>query len=340
MKVVLLTILMFAVMILIHECGHFAFAKLFRVKVNEFSLGMGPQIVAKTWGETKYAIRALPIGGYVSMEGENEDSGDPRAFCAQKAWKRFLIVCAGALMNIILGFVLLVIVFAPAETVSTTVVSRFRDGAVTCDSGLQVGDQLLKINGHAIWTDKDVVMLLLSSDSADMEFVVKRDGERITLPNVHFLTQAGEDGEKDQLFIGFWLAPKKNGVLATVQYAASETLSLGRMVWLSFVDLVTGNVGFDQLSGPVGVGSVVGEVAEAGISSVLNLMAFLTINIGIFNLLPIPALDGGRLFFILVEMIFRKPINRKYEAYVHAAGLILLFGLMIVITLKDIFQLF
>ena len=112
------------------------------------------------------------------------------------------------------------------------------------------------------------------------------------------------------------------------------------MVWLSFVDLVTGNVGFDQLSGPVGVGSVVGEVAEAGISSVLNLMAFLTINIGIFNLLPIPALDGGRLFFILVEMIFRKPINRKYEAYVHAAGLILLFGLMIVITLKDIFQLF
>lgn len=340
MWVVLLTILVFGVIICIHEFGHFAAAKLCGVRVNEFSLGMGPKLFSFHKGETMYSLRLLPIGGYVSMEGEDESSEDQRAFCNKPVWKRFIIVVAGAVMNLVLGFVVLVCVFAPQDYVASNQVVYFEDDAVSVNSGLQLGDEILKINGTTVFTDNDIVMALLNGGEADVDMVVRRDGEKVTLNDVHFMTQPSEtEGGKDQLYIDFKVEAVDNSIWNTVSYSARRAASLGRMIWLSLGDLITGRVGFDQLSGPVGVGSVLGQAAGMGIEQLMILIAFLTINVGIFNLLPVPALDGGRLLFILIEAVRRKPINRKYEAYIHAVGLILLFALMILVTGKDIWNL-
>lgn len=339
MWTIILTVLVFGVIITIHELGHFISAKLCGVKVNDFSIGMGPKLFSIQKGETAYSLRLLPIGGSVSMEGEDLESEDQNAFCQKSTGKRFLIVSAGAIMNLILGMIVLICAFAPKNVLPTNTISSFREGAVSCDSGLAVGDEILKINGTVIFTDNDIVTALLSGNSSEFEFVVRRNGEKINLDQVSFLTQNGSSG-KPELFIDFAVVPEENSFLGTLSYSFRRAVSLGRMVWLSLIDLVSGNVGFNQLSGPVGVGAVIGEAAGIGIQSLLILVGFLTINIGIFNLLPIPALDGGRLIFIIIEAIRGKPINRKYEAYIHAVGLLLLFGLMILVTGKDLLNLF
>lgn len=340
MKTVILTLVIFIVMIMIHECGHFFAARLCKVKVNEFSLGMGPKIFQKQGRETKYSLRLFPIGGYVSMEGEDESSEDARAFCNQKAWKRLIIVVAGATMNLLLGLAILIGVNAPEETLATNTILKFKDDAVSNSAGLQAGDEILKINGHRIFTDTDIVNNLLSSTSATMVFDVQRGGEKVRLPEVAFTTKAGEHGTKDQLYIDFYVTSVENSIGETISYSFRSGISLAGMIWRSLVDLFTGKVGFDQLSGPIGVGKVVGEVASVGLSPLMLLCAFLSINLGIFNLLPLPALDGGRLVFILIEMIFRRPVPAKWEAWVHGVGIIILLGLMAFIALKDIYQLF
>lgn len=340
MWVVLLTIIVFGCIITIHELGHFIAAKLNDVKVNEFALGMGPKLFSIQKGETKYSLRLLPIGGYVAMEGEDDTSKDERAFCNKSVWRRFIIVIAGALMNLILGLIVLIIAFTPESYIPSNTVANFKKDAVSFESGLQIGDEFVKINGTRIFTDNDIVMALLSGESADADIVVKRNGENILLQDVHFQTSKPVvEGGKDQLYIDFSVQGLKNNAGNTLSYSVRRAISLGRMVWISLMDLVTGKVGFDQLSGPVGVGTVIGEAAGLGIQQLLILVAFLTINVGIFNLLPIPALDGGRLIFIIIEAIRKKPINRKYEAYIHAAGIIILFTLMILITGKDIIRL-
>lgn len=338
MWIALLTILVFGIIILLHEFGHFIMAKINDVKVNEFSMGMGPKLISFGKGETKYSLRLFPIGGFVSMEGEDDSSSDERAFCRKPIFRRFLIVVAGACMNLILGFLVLLVVYFPQESIPTNVIYGFQENAVSSQYGLQAGDEILKINGVTIMTESDISFAMLHNDDPVMDFVVKRDGEKIHLENVEFQTQAGE--EKDQLYIDFILASKKNGFFSTIDYSFRKAVSLGKLVWVSLVDLVTGKVGFDQLSGPVGVGSAIGEAASYGWESLLILVAFLTINVGIFNLLPLPALDGGRILFILIEAIRRKPVNPKYEAYIHGVGLLLLFALMIFVTLKDIWRLF
>lgn len=340
MQTVIITILMFIAIILIHEFGHFITAKMFKVQVNEFSIGMGPKLFQKKGKETVYSVRALPIGGYVSMEGEDNESENPRAFCNQKAWKRFIIVSAGAILNLLLGFILVICIISPKDSVATNTIAQFRENSVSQDSGLQVGDTIKKINGRSIFVEADIVNQILSSNSSKIDFVVERDGKKIQLNDVEFKTEKSENSEKEQLYIDFLVASKENSIINTLDYSFRYSVSLGRMIWFSFIDLITGKVGFDQLSGPVGVGEAVGQAIQYGLSSVLLLIAFLTINIGIFNLLPIPALDGGRIFFILIEMIFRRPINKKYEGYVHFVGIVLLLGLMLVVTLKDIYKLF
>lgn len=340
MGTLLITLLIFAVMITIHEFGHFAVARLCGVRINEFSIGMGPQILQKQGAETKYTLRALPIGGYVSMEGEDENSTDARAFCNKVPWKRFLIVAAGAIMNLLLGFVILFCVNIQVDTLASNSIAQFQEESMSDQTGLQVGDEILKINGVTIFTDTDIVSEILGSSTATMVFEVKRDGEVVRLPEVTFITQEGEDGAADQLYIDFYVQGIDNNPWQTAIYAVKLECSLGRMIWSSLVDLITGEVGFDQLSGPVGVGEAVGEATSYGLSSLMVLCAFLTVNLGIFNLLPLPALDGGRLVFILIEMIFRKPIPQKYERWVHGIGIMLLLGLMLAITLKDIYQLF
>lgn len=337
MWTVLLTILVFGAIIAIHEAGHFIAAKSCGVKVNQFALGMGPKLFSFQKGETLYALRLLPIGGFVSMEGEDEDSSDHRAFCNQALWKRMIIVCAGAFMNLILGLLVLYGVYGCQERIATNRVAEFRENSVSDSYGLQAGDDILKINGKTIYTENDIVSILFSSNSATAEFTVKRDGEKLSFP-VTFTTQPGE--EKDSLYLDFLVQSEENSIWNTLSYATRKAVSLGRLVWMSLVDLISGNVGFDQLSGPVGVGQVIGQTLSVDLQSFFILVAFLTINVGIFNLIPFPALDGGRLLFMIIELIFRKPVPAKYESYVHAVGMILLFGLMIAVTFKDVVRVF
>ena len=333
MKSILITLLIFAVIILIHEGGHFTAAKLCGVKVNEFSIGMGPSLFHFGKGETRYSLRLFPIGGYVSMEGEDDSSSDPRAFCAQPVWKRIIIVCAGAIMNLILGFVIVLALTAPKEKLASTTVSQFIDGASTQSTGLREGDQILSINGRSIWVESDIIYALSSDKDGIVDMEVRRNGERTALKNVAFTI---EDGT---LMIDFKVVGIPRTVGSVLSYSFRKTASIGRLVWISIGQLITGKASINDLSGPIGTAQAVGQASKAGLSTVMNLFAFITVNVGIFNLLPIPALDGGRLIFLLIELIVRRRVNPKYEAYVHFAGFILVFGLIIFVSFHDIVNL-
>lgn len=340
---ILITILVFGVIIFIHELGHFIAAKASGIKVHEFALGMGPTLFHFTKGETKYALRLFPIGGFVSMEGEDAESDDERAFSKKPVWKRIIVVVAGALMNVLLGFVILLFLNGfRAGGVPTTVIAQFNgDSAAIEQSGLQIGDKILKINGRSMLIEQDIPFATSQDADGVVEMVVRRDGKKITLPEVPVspVTIVNEAGEEETVY-PFFVASEKKNVLSLLKYTALNTLYVVRIVWLSLVQLVTGQASVNDLSGPIGVGKVIGQATAMSASALFNMIAFITINIGVFNLLPIPALDGGRLIFLIIEGIRRKPINPKYEGYVHAVGLILLLVLMVFVTFKDIIGLF
>ena len=345
---ILVAILFFAVIITIHEFGHFITAKLFKVRVNEFAIGMGPAIFKKKIGETLYALRLLPIGGFCAMEGEDGGSEDEHAFCNTAAWKRFIIVAAGATMNLILGLILVGIIVGGDKLIPTPQINYFYKDAASHESGLEEGDVIYRINGSRILTTRDLSYELLRDKDAIYDFVVIRDGEKVALENVRFDTYEDEDGTSNIVY-DFTVVGKEKTVFNVVGSSFKESFSIVRLVWKSLFDLVTGRYGLHDLSGPIGTIKIIANAADEAAQSdqkgflametLINIMAFITINLGVFNLLPIPALDGGRLFFILFEMIFRKPILPKYEKYVHAVGLILLFALMAVVSVNDIINL-
>ncbi len=327
-------IIVFGILIFIHELGHFLCAKAFKVKVNEFSLGMGPKLLSRTKGETAYSLRLLPIGGFVSMEGEDEPSGDPTAFNNKPLWQRIIVVSAGAVMNLLLGFLIMLLLVSSSKAIASTTVAEFREGSMSDQTGLQAGDQIVKMDQDNVHIYMDVVFALTLSDGEPMDIVVKRDGEKVLLKDVQFPTSEVEGITTSNLDFYFTAADKNVG---SVMYNAFfESTAMVKMVWKSFVGIVTGHYGLQQLSGPVGTTTAIGQAASAGLSSFLFLMGFISINLGVVNLFPLPALDGGRLFFMLIELIRRKPINPKYEGYVHAAGFVLLMGLMVIITFSDI----
>ena len=333
-------LLFFGVIIRIHECGHFACAKLFKVKVNEFSLGMGPALFKKRKGDTLYAVRLFPIGGYVAMEGEDDASEDDRAFNKKPVWQKMIIVVAGALMNLILGFILMVLLLTTStDLIGTNTIKEFYPDAVSSQYGLQAGDRFVEIDGHHVWSELDLSFLMSRSQDGVFDFVVERDGEKVTLNDVHFATEQ-QNGitliQYDFIIIG-----EQPGFLNIVKNAFTQSASIVRMVWLSVFDLVTGRYGMSELAGPVGTVDIIADVTAQAVSSgsltnLLTIMAFITINVGVANLLPLPALDGGRFLFLAVEAVRRKPVNPKYEGYVHAAGLALLLLLMVVVTYNDI----
>lgn len=333
-------LLFFGVIIMIHECGHFACAKLFKVKVNEFSLGMGPALFKKRKGDTLYAVRLFPIGGYVAMEGEDDASEDDRAFNKKPVWQKMIIVVAGALMNLILGFILMVLLLTTStDLIGTNTIKEFYPDAVSSQYGLQAGDRFVEIDGHHVWSELDLSFLMSRSQDGVFDFVVERDGEKVTLNDVHFATEQ-QNGitliQYDFIIIG-----EQPGFLNIVKNAFTQSASIVRMVWLSVFDLVTGRYGMSELAGPVGTVDIIADVTAQAVSSgsltnLLTIMAFITINVGVANLLPLPALDGGRFLFLAVEAVRRKPVNPKYEGYVHAAGLALLLLLMVVVTYNDI----
>lgn len=338
---ILLAILFFGLIIAIHELGHFSTAKFFGVRVNEFSLGMGPAIFKKTRGETQYSLRALPFGGYVQMEGEDEESDDERAFCNKKPWQRFIIVAAGAVNNLILGFIFVLILTCMTDLIGTTQIHSFDPNAVSCRYGLEAGDVFREINGTRIWTDSDISYCLARDDDGVYDITVLREGQKVLLKDVHFDTEKNDKG-KNIVIYDFILVGKEKTFGGVVGATFRDTVSMARIVWLSLFDLVTGHFGLNDISGPVGTVSVIAEVAGeaaesgAGISIILYIMALITINIGVFNLLPVPALDGGRLLFIFIELVFRKKVPEKYEKWIHAVGLALLLAFMVFITFNDI----
>lgn len=342
---VIVAIIVFGLIIFIHEFGHFMAAKLCGVKVNQFAIGMGPAIFKKQKGETLYALRLFPFGGFCSMEGENEDSDSDRAFCNKKVWQRIVIVCAGAFMNLVLGFIVVVIMISTQDEITSTQISWFEDGASSQKTGLMLGDEVKSINGYHVFSEIDMSYQLQSDEDGVFDFVVERDGKDTELNGVEFKK------EGSVLHLDFKVNPIKINPVTVCEYSARTCVSYARLVLASLKDLVIGKYKINDLSGPVGIvdvmsGVVDGYVGESGIEwyrliqQLLSLAALITINVGIFNLLPLPALDGGRLVFLIIEGIRRKPVPAKYEGYVHAAGLALLMALMVYITAHDIFKLF
>ena len=334
----LASVLVFGLVILIHESGHFIAAKCSGIRVNEFSLGMGPKLLQFGKGETKYSLRALPIGGYVSMEGEDEDSEDPRAFGRAPVLNRILVVAAGAFMNMLLGFLVLCGITCSEDAITSRTVSRFYDHASTQASGLQLGDTILSVNGRKCYVADDILYEFARIDSGTAEMVVLRDGKKVTLPAVTFETREEEDGTR-QIVIDFAVLPIGKNVLTVAREAVNGTISYARLVFLSFVDLITGRAAINDLSGPVGIVSVIAQTVSYGLKPLFLLLTLITVNLGVFNLLPLPALDGGRLFLLLFEAAFRRRIPEKYEAAINMAGFVLLLLLMVFVTYNDISRL-
>ena len=410
--IVVVSVLLFLLVIMIHEFGHFIMAKKFGVKVNEFAIGMGPKIISWGKGETKYSLRLFPIGGYCAMEGEDDESEDERAFGNKKVWQRIIIVVAGAVFNIILGFIFVLILqgqeeayasrtianflptvieeqeyletsntdldfffrpsaeeekylrivseaeYASAEDNSVlTTYERVKDAdegyfyreAQSSATGLMLNDKIKEVDGYKALCFQDAYFAMSLDDDGVMDFVVERDGETITVPGVTFDRVSGSDvleGQKITV-LDFQVYGVQRSFKTVLQSTWLQSQYFVRSVYASLFRIITGRSGFGELSGPVGIASMIGEVAEAGfaesfmngINNILYIMALITFNLGIVNLLPLPALDGGRLIFLIVEGIRRKPIPPKYEGVVHFIGLMLLLLLMVAITFQDVTKL-
>ena len=384
----LLTLLLLSIMVVIHELGHFLFAKLFKVTVLEFSIGMGPAIYTtkkkkddkKSSGaieiagsfrpsendnepvlnrdaiqgtpaeqKTDFSIRALPIGGYVSMAGEDDASDDVNAFCNKPVWQRFIITIAGAVMNILLG-ILCMCILVGIETnqysqngeghlVSNTIYG-FQDNSTSdkCENPLMAGDTVIKVDGVYVHTGNELVYEVMNQGYKPLDIVVLRNGQEILLENVVFPTEENTGttfGNYD-----FIMQLEKADFLTVVKHSFFRSISTVKVITDSLGDLIGGRYGAEAVSGPVGMAGAVGEATKSGFSSILYLFILITMNLGVFNLLPLPALDGGRLIFLIIEGVARKPIKREIEQTINTVGIMMLMALMLLITVKDVFSLF
>nr|WP_300407035.1 RIP metalloprotease RseP [uncultured Ruminococcus sp.] len=439
---ILIGVLLFELIIFIHEFGHFITAKKSGIKVNEFSLGMGPKIFSFGKGETKYSLRIFPIGGFCAMEGEDEESPEPRAFNNAKVWKRMIVVIAGAVMNIILGFVLMFVVVVQQDSYSSTEVQSFPATSFSSCTGLQSGDVIKEINGYGISTSMDFnypistaelktvdgstleiykedcgnnlynmavslvqdknnklsdeqvskVNELLSKSTNEIvkakskedafsvyenyykkindacgikdykvekiveketrkrytaDILVERNGEEKLLKNVQFFTYTTKDNSDPQVSIDFYVKSIEKTFGSVISQTFKQTISTCKMIYASLGGLLTGKFGLKDMSGPIGIASAVTTVASESLSSgfmsavnsIIYVMMIITVNLGLFNMLPFPALDGGRFVFLIIEAIRGKSVPRKVEAIVNGIGMGLLILLMILITANDIFKL-
>lgn len=355
---VIFAILLFSVLIFVHELGHFTAAKLSGVQVNEFSMFMGPAIWKKQVGETLYAIRCIPIGGYCAMEGEDGGSDNPRSFDKAAWWKRLIILAAGAAMNFLIGVVLMVIVVLmvsvclPGKQTAVPVIASFEDYAtVNGENGLQAGDRIVEVDGERLYTYSDFSMILSLNPGDVHDITVRRNGEKVVLKD--FLLEKHEvtlENGSTGLRYGINFTLSTPNFWEKLGMAWNQSLDTVRMVRLSLQMLLGGKVGIKDMSGPVGIVSEMSKVAAASdskVTALLNMLyfgGFIAINLAVMNLLPIPALDGGRivclLITVVVEAITKKKINPKYEGYLHGAGMVLLLALMAIIMFKDVIFLF
>lgn len=337
---ILLAIFIFGVLIFVHEGGHYLFARLFHVSIREFSIGMGPKLLTRTSKKTgiAYSLRLFPIGGFVNMVGEDEETDDPNAFNRKKVWQRIIIVCAGALINILLGVIITSALICAKPVLGSTVVAEFVDGAASQEKGLEIGDEIIKVDNHRVHIADELVYEIMRLGIEPVDLTVLRNGETVVIENVQFpiISESGTAfGDRD--FLVYAEDVNAGTLVKHCFYRSSYTV---RMIWESLFDLVTGRYGIQAVSGPVGVTEALTEAAQTSSFNFLYLVAVITINLGVVNLLPLPALDGGRLVFLIIEGIRRKPVKPEIEGYVHFAGMALLMLLMVIICVKDVVGLF
>ena len=352
---ILFAILIFGILIMVHELGHFLTAKLFKVKVNEFSIFMGPAIWKRQRGETLYSLRCIPLGGYCAMEGEDENSEDPRAFGNATWWKRIIILAAGAAMNFLTGFLVLVVMVGFSsgfQAISQPVVASIESGS-SLEGYLQPGDRLYRIDGERVYIANVFTTLLsldLARDGNLHDVVVVRDGKQVTLPKLNVEARQLPSGEGTSLRYGLNLVTEPRNFGNVLSFSVKSAVNYARTVRLSLQMIFRGQVGLKEVSGPVGIVKTIADVGSqsksvsVGIWNVLSLGAFIAINLGVMNLLPIPALDGGRIVGVLltsgIEGVTKKKLNPKIEGYIHAGGMVLLLALMALILFKDVIQIF
>ena len=346
---IIVALLIFGLLIMIHEFGHYIVARLCGVYIEEFSIGMGPKLFQRKTKKqgTLLSLRALPIGGYVSMKGENEDEDAPDSFSCKKVWQRMLIVVAGATMNLILGFLIVfVIVCTSKYLASTTVHSFFDDATSNAVGGLEAGDEILAVGDVRVHTGEELNYEIMNQGHEPLSLTVLRDGKRLVLHEVVFpqFEDRGIVFGKSDFYILAVTEPTVGQLLRTSWHRA---LSLVKMVWDSLGNLVKGRYTVDTLSSPIGVTAAVKDtITDSGwtgsqiVQYVLYITAVISINLGVFNLIPFPALDGGRFFFLAIEGIIRKPISREIEGRIHFIGIVLLMMLMVLVVGKDIIRLF
>ncbi len=343
---IIIAIILFGFLIFIHELGHFLTAKHAGVGISEFSIGMGPKIFSRIGKKDNivYSLRLFPIGGYVSMLGEDEDSRDENALCNKPKFTRFLVLVSGALMNLLLGLILMIICVSSSSSLYSNKINRFliadKNGAAVSEyMGLHENDEILKINNTTLNIRYDYLFAGMRQADKPCTLTVLRDGQKVEIHGFVFPTSS-EKG----LTVGnpsfFVPAEKEKTFFSVIKESVFQTGATVKMVWLSLFDIISGRYGAQAVSGPVGVVSEIKNTISYGIIPLLFFASLLTINIGVFNLLPFPALDGGRIFFLLIEAVLKKPVNRKIESAVNFAGLVLLMALMVFVTFNDILKLF
>ena len=339
---VILAILIFGFLILIHELGHFIMARLFKVTVTEFSIGMGPKLikhVSKKTGIT-YALSAIPFGGYVAMAGEGEESDDPNSFDKKKAYQRFLITVMGALVNIVAGFIAM-LVFTLIVRIGGTEVARFAEteSEISSSAFLEEGDVITHVEGKRVHISDELSYEIMRRGNEPIDLVVERNGEKIEIQDVRFPT-VEQQGQTFGIIDFYMPQYVKKNPLNVFSLAFRKAALVMRMCWESIFDLITGRYSVEAVSGPIGISAAIGNAAKEDFLSLLNITVIISMNLGFMNLLPIPALDGGRIAVILVEMITKKKLPAKVEAMINGIGLILLLILSVVIMFKDIIGLF
>ncbi len=337
-----IAVLVFGGLIFIHEFGHYIFARIFKVTIEEFSIGMGPKLLGYTSKKTKitYSLRIIPIGGYVAMIGENGESDDPNSFNKKPAWQRFIITVAGAAVNITAGFIAMTILTSMIRLYGTEVDSFFpkEDAGYEIsseESGLMPGDEIIKVNGKTVIIYDELSYEVMRHGNKPVSLTIIRDGTTMVLDNVVFPvgTQSGQEfGVLDIIPV-----EESRDIGNIIKFSWNKSTLIVRMCWESIIDLIRGRYTLEAVSGPVGISGAIGDAAKAGSLNLLYLVAMISINLGVMNLLPIPALDGGRILFILIEMISRRRLPSKVEETINAVGLFILLGLSAVIMIKDVF---
>ena len=334
MITIISSIIIFLLVILIHEFGHFIVAKRNGVSVLEFSIGMGPKLFQRESNGTLYSLRVLPVGGYCQLEGEDEENDSPNSLNNQSPLVRLKVILAGAIMNFILAFILLILLMSVSR-VSTEISGVIKDSPAY-SSGLQTGDQIVSINGENV-RDGEELLKRIKESQGDLNIGVIRDSQskniKVTPRLENNIRKIGVNFQEEYNIKNFSIVKGFKKGLITF-------LNLTGMLYKFLGMLITGQLGLGGVSGPVGVVKEIGNAAKTGVANLIFLLAYININLGVFNLLPIPALDGGRAIFILIEMIFGKKISEEKEGYIHMVGLILLLALIAIVTIKDVIKLF